>query len=76
MNETPRTDEKARQYPAGFWVDADFARVLEREGNILRSTLREYLALGSIDGRAERQPLRAKLSALANGKVCDAGGQS
>jgi hypothetical protein len=30
----------------------------------LRSLLREYLAMSSIDGRAERQVLRAKLKAL------------
>lgn len=30
----------------------------------LRSTLREYLSYSSIDGRAEREPLRNKLKAL------------
>lgn len=30
----------------------------------MKSTLREYLAYSSIDGRAEREPLRLKLQAL------------
>ncbi len=37
----------------------DFAQQLERENNEMRSTLRGYLALSSIDGKAERQPLHA-----------------
>jgi len=45
----------------------ELARELEDRNLQINGLLREYLALSSIDGRAERQPLRAKLSALANG---------
>lgn len=45
--------------------------VLLRWAQETRKTLADYLALSSIDGRVERQPLRAKLKSLssANDKV-------
>ncbi len=42
----------------------ELARELEDENAHIKTTLREYLALSSIDGREERQPLREKLKAL------------
>lgn len=39
-------------------------RCMIEESKEIRATLAEYLSLSSIDGRAERQLLRAKLKAL------------
>ena len=43
--------------------EAQYRQALEKLAAI-RATLREYLALSSLDGRPERQELRAKLKAL------------
>jgi len=60
-----RAEIEAITREAGTW-DADW-QVLLAAGTRsadLRTTLREYLALSSLDGRPERQQLRAKLKTL------------
>ena len=63
--EDVRAEIEAIQQAAG--VGATDWQVLVAAGKRsaqLRSTLREYLTYSSIDGRAEREPLRNKLKAL------------
>jgi hypothetical protein len=48
----------------GDYVPVELARELECENARLKEVLGEYLSFGSLDGRAERQPLRDKLKAL------------
>jgi hypothetical protein len=63
---TPRTNAAASDGWSGDAVCVaveDMAK-LEREHIALQSLLRTYLAYGSLDGRVERQPLRASLLAL------------
>lgn len=61
LSDAPETLDEARKVIDK--QEADYRRNLEKLTE-LRKTLREYLALSSIDGRAERQPLREKLKAL------------
>jgi len=60
-----RAEIEAITSDAGTW-DADWEVLLAagRRSAELRATLREYLALSSLDGRPERQKLREKLGAL------------
>ena len=61
LSDAPETLDEARKLIDK--QEVNYRRNLERFTE-LRNTLREYLALSSIDGRAERQPLREKLKAL------------
>lgn len=58
-NQLINADEKIREL---------FTEIKQRDEawNILCTLLREYLALSSIDGKAERQELRKKIAEIIN----------
>lgn len=61
LSDAPETLEEARLLLDR--QEAQYRQGLEKL-TAIRATLREYLALSSLDGRPERQQLRAKLKAL------------
>jgi hypothetical protein len=63
MSDTPETDEAAFDYDARaeYWVDAEFARKLERERDALKKQLSEIEKYW-VDAELARNELRSRLS--------------